>query len=397
VKHLEETAMELTERRNALAEELERKTEFEAGLVTGPSFDPESQQFLDAVRDREQAEAAVIRLDHILDSQAKARPRTDRDKPALNWASQLIREKQAGKPSRAAEVPIGRAYHVVQSTEPYLKADTVTLRPTPPASTYPTPVIDASTVVNVSGSAYRYVTMPALGTPLSVNENSPKPGVEFTSSEVTGTLGKKAYILDVTQETLEDEPQAETILRQWLIAGVQRQQELDAQAVVVGGSGYLTVATPATGNAAQAIRLSIATLQAQGLSANVALINPTDWANLDLYMFGKPTGDADINTNPWGIQLVAVPSVPPGTVFVGDFKAGVLHLQRTAVSVDITDSGMSVETTPRDRFTNNLYGMRAEARYKTIIQQPKAIVKATVTALMSADAQADEPKPAGKK
>jgi hypothetical protein len=39
--------------------------------------------------------------------------------------------------------------------------------------------------------------------------------------------------------------------------------------------------------------------------------------------------------------------------------------------------------------------MRAEARYKTIIQQPKAIVKATVTALMTADAQADEPK--GKK
>jgi hypothetical protein len=62
------------------------------------------------------------------------------------------------------------------------------------------------------------------------------------------------------------------------------------------------------------------------------------------------------------------------------------------VSVDITDSGQSVETTPRDRFTYNLYGMRAEARYKTIIQQPKAIVKATVTALMTADAQADEPK-----
>ena len=74
-----------------------------------------------------------------------------------------------------------------------------------------------------------------------------------------------------------------------------------------------------------------------------------------------------------------------GTVFVGDFKAGVLHIQRSSASVDITDSGMSVETTPRDRFTHNLYGLRAEARYKTILQQPKAIVKVTVTALMADD------------
>jgi hypothetical protein len=388
--------MDLLERRNHLAEDLTKAAEYEASLVTGPGFDPESEQYKTAVRAREDIEAQVERHDVILASQDRATPREVPARERLDWATSLIREKAAGKPSRAVDVPLDRAYHVVASTEPYLKPDVVTLRPTPPANTYPTPVLDASTVVNVSGMSYRYVTLPALGTPTSVNEGGQKPAVEFTSAEVTGSLGKKAYILDVTQETLEDEPQSETILRQWLIAGVQRQIELDAQTVVTGGSGYLTVATPATGNAAQAIRLSIATLQAQGLTANAALINPTDWANLDLYMFGKPTGDADINSTPWGIKLIAVPSVPAGTVFVGDFKAGVLHIQRSAVSVDITDSGQSVETTPRDRFTYNLYGMRAEARYKTIIQQPKAIVKATVTALLMADeSAADEPK--GKK
>jgi HK97 family phage major capsid protein len=199
---------------------------------------------------------------------------------------------------------------------------------------------------------------------------------------VSGSLTKSAYILDVTQETLEDEPQARTILSSWLTAGVQRKIEADAAGAVTGGSVYLTVATPATGNAAQAIRLSIATLQAAGLTANAALINPTDWANLDLYMFGAAGSNSQsvVQSNPWGVQLIAVNAVSAGTVFVGDFKAGVLHIQRSSVSVDITDSGMSVETTPRDRFTHNLYGLRAEARYKTIIQQPKAIVKATITA-----------------
>jgi HK97 family phage major capsid protein len=317
--------MDLLERRNTLADELARQADFEASLVTGPGFDPDSTQYTDAVHDR--------------------------------------------------------AYHVVQSAEPYLKADTVTLRPTPPAATYPTPVTDAATTVNVSGASYRYVTLPPIVTPGVVAENAPKPGVEFTSTEVSGTLQKVAYILDVTQETLEDEPQAQTILSQWLTAGIWRKVENDAAAAVTGGSGYLTVATPAGGNAAQAIRLSVATLQAQGLTANAALINPTDWANLDLYMFTAAGSNSSsvVQSNPWGVRLIAANAVAAGTIYVGDFKAGLLHIQRSSVGIDITDSGMSVETTPRDRFTNNLYGLRAEARYKTIVQQPKAIVKATIT------------------
>ena len=110
------------------------------------------------------------------------------------------------------DVPLDRAYHVVTSTEPYLKADTVTLRPTAPAATYPTPSSTPSTTVNVSGINYRYVTLPrpsALGSSRRTRRSrvSSSP-----STEVSGSLAKKAYILDVTQETLEDEPQAQTIL-----------------------------------------------------------------------------------------------------------------------------------------------------------------------------------------
>lgn len=385
--------MSLIERRNAAAGELAKLVEAEESLVTRDGFDPDASQYTDLVVEREAAEVNVTRLDKMLDAAGRAIPRDDR-RPGQDWATTLIREKLQGKPSRMVDVPLERAYHVVTSAEPALKADTVTLRPTSPAATYPTPVIDAATVVNVSGSSYRYVTLPPIATPGVVAESAAKLAVEFTSTEVSGTLTKSAYILDVTQETLEDEPQARTILSSWLTAGVQRKIENDAAAAVVAGSGYLTVATPATGNAAQAIRLSIATLQANGLTANAALINPTDWANLDLYMFGAAGSNSQsvVQSNPWGVQLIAVNAVAAGTVYVGDFKAGLLHIQRSSVSVDITDSGMSVETTPRDRFTHNLYGLRAEARYKTLVQQPKAICKATITALMAADAQASSKK-----
>ena len=164
--------------------------------------------------------------------------------------------------------------------EPALKADTVTVRPSGPAATYPTPIIDAATTVNVSTNNYRYVTLPPPITPGVVAENAAKLGVEFTSSEATGTLQKNAYIVDVTSETLEDEPQAQTILSQWLVAGINRKMEADAAAVVVGGAGYLTAATGASGTVAEAIRLGISTLQSVGLTANAALCNPTTWGGL---------------------------------------------------------------------------------------------------------------------
>ena len=386
--------MSLMERRNNAAGELARLVEVEESLITRDGFDPESSQYTDLAAERAAAEQAVVRMDGLLDSAGRAQTRADAERQGQDWATTLIRERVQGKPSRMVEVPLDRAYHVVTSSELYLKADVAQLRPTPPAATYPQPVVDAATTVNVSGNSYRYVTLPPVVTPGVVAENAAKPGVEFTSAEVTGTLVKAAYILDVTQETLDDEGQARTILSNWLMAGVERKIEVDAEAAVVGGSGYLTVATPATGNASQAIRLSIATLQAQGLTANAALINPTDWANLDMYILGLAGSNSQTvsQVSPWGVQLIACNAVAAGTVYVGDFKAGLLHIQRSTVSVDITDSGQSVETTPRDRFTHNLYGFRAEARYKTIVQQPKAIVKATVTAVMAADASASKSK-----
>ena len=387
--------MDLLERRNETALTLSRAAEFEAQLVNGAGFDPDSQQYLDAVRDREQAQAAVERMDQILAAQDRAAPRDVPPRERLDWATTLIPGAVAGEPARAVDVPLDRAYHVVTSTEPYVKADTVTVRPTAPAATYPTPIIDASTTVNVSGNNYRYVTLPPPISPGVVAENAAKLGVEFTSTEASGSLVKNAYIVDVTSETLEDEPQAQQILSSWLVSGINRKMEADAAAAVTAGSGYITASTGASGTIAEAIRLGISTLQSVGLTANAALLNPTDLGKLDLQLLTVAGSNSQtvLQTSVWGVSLIASSAVSAGTVFVGDFKAGVLHIQRSSASVDITDSGMSVETTPRDRFTHNLYGLRAEARYKTVLQQPKAICKVTVTALMADDQAA----PASKK
>jgi hypothetical protein len=40
---------------------------------------------------------------------------------------------------------------------------------------------------------------------------------------------------------------------------------------------------------------------------------------------------------------------------------------------------MTVETTPRDRFSNNILGILGEGRSKVHVVQPKLLVKCTVT------------------
>ena len=75
--------MDLLERRNSLAEDLNRAAEFEASLVTGPGFDPEASQYVDAVRSRTELEQSVERIDQILASQDRAAP--VRSQPGNGW------------------------------------------------------------------------------------------------------------------------------------------------------------------------------------------------------------------------------------------------------------------------------------------------------------------------
>lgn len=373
--------MALIDRRNTAAEELAKLTEQAETLITREGFDPESEQWTTLQSDLDARRADLQRMDGILDTSAltAARPIPGRDPD--DWAGELLTAAREGRPSREALVTLERAYAVLTTTTPAFKADPVTLRPKPDDWKLLTPVVDASTVVNVNSNSYRYITMPSPLSAGAVAEAGKKLGVEFASTEVTGTLGKAAHILDVTQETLEDDPQARTILSQWLMDGVRRKIEADATTVLVGGSGYLTGSVTAVQGAAAGIRLGIALLQAQGLQANTAALNPTDWANLDMGIFNAAGSNSQtvMQSTVWGgVRLISVPALAAGTILVGDLKSTLLHIQRSTVSVDITDSGQSVETTPRDRFTYNLFGFRAEARYKTILQNPGATAKITV-------------------
>lgn len=370
--------MSLIDRRNAAATALLTLTATAETIVTREGFDPDSAQWTDLQSELDVKRAEVERYDALLDTANRATSREVPRQPGDDWATEMLRAVASGGQARAAEVPIDRAYAVISSTEKALYAGVSDIRDAAADVVYRTPTIDAATTVSVSTNDYRYIVMPPPGLAAVVAEAGAKPGAEFVSTEIKGSLEKIAHILDVTQETLEDMPTARQILSAWLVAGVNRKAEALAAAAVTGAAGTLTAASDTV---LKGIRVAVGTLAGAGLDANAVMLNPADWADLDLDIFGQAGSNSQAvsQSNPFGVRLISNPAVAAGTLFVGDFKAALLHIQRSTVSVDITDSGMSLETVPRDRFTHNLYGFRAEARAKTIIQQPKALVKVTVT------------------
>lgn len=368
--------MSLLDRRNAAAAELLKMTEAAETLVTREGFDPESADFKSIESDLDVKRAEVERLDRLMDTAERALVRELPAEQRTDWATEMVRSMVTTGKSREALVPLDRAYQVL--TTDTFSPQAVTVRPRPAEEKVFTPTIDAATTITVSGNTYRYITMPVSVPAQAVAEAGAKPAVEFVSTEVTGTLGKVAHILDVTQELLEDEPAARNILSNWLIEGVERKLEADCAAALTGGSGFRTIAAQTSVTAA--VRFAVAELAAYGLMSNAVMLAPEDHAELDLEVFAAAATESNIVSkyNIWsGVSIIPNPNLSPGTVFVGDFKTGLLHIRRSTVSVDITDSGMSVETSPRDRFTHNLYGFRAEARATSILQQPKAIVKAS--------------------
>ena len=122
-----------------------------------------------------------------------------------------------------------------------------------------------------------------------------------------------------------------------------------------------------------AIRIGIGAMDdVAGYVPNGVLLNPADWAAIDLAVL-VATQSINLNNNPWGLTFAASRAIPPGTAFVGDFRAGLTLFQRNTTSVYLTDSH-------QDMFVRNILVLLAETRALAAVTEPLAMVKVTAAA-----------------
>jgi hypothetical protein len=201
-----------------------------------------------------------------------------------------------------------------------------------------------------------------------VPEKGAKPPAEWAPTVTPATLDTIAVYTQLTRQMVEDASAVRSLIDSGLRREVLLKEELEAAAALVAAT---LPTAEGGGDLLAGIRVGIATVQGAGYNPTAALINPMDWADLDVHLLDhQSVGEAAVHSNYWGLRLIASPAQPAGTVTVGDFQSGVQHYVRSGVALYITDSHAS-------DFISNIFTLLAERRSKTLVTRPAALCEVT--------------------
>jgi HK97 family phage major capsid protein len=239
---------------------------------------------------------------------------------------------------------------------------------TPPV--LPTPLLSAMSTVTVSTNAIEYVKWAVVaGSVAIVPEGDPKPLLEYAPTVQPDTLAMIAGGTQLTRQLVEDAPYVRDLINNDLRRQIVIKEEAEAASALAAA----TLPTVSSDTLLKAIRVGIATVQTAGYVPNAVVLNPADWAELDIaVMVESVDGPIRVATY-WGLRPIPAPSQPVGTATVGDFQAGVTHFVRSNVSLYMTDSHA-------DTFLSNVFTLLAERRARTAVVRPDALCECTVTA-----------------
>lgn len=242
----------------------------------------------------------------------------------------------------------------------------------PAAWTPATPLLDAVNVVTVAAGHIEWFSWPApYPTAQVVAEGAVKPEAPITPEPHSADLDTYAHWAAITRQALEDIPQAQSTIETQLRGGVLLALEAAAAAALDdtdSGIPSLDAAELMSG-----LRLAVAHVQSRGYAQpNAVLLNPTDFAALDLAVMGATVAGPVPTGNVWGIPVVAVPSLPAGTAYVGDFRRALTLFTRGTATAYLTDSHS-------DFFVRNQLLILAEQRAFVAVTEPAAAEQVVVT------------------
>jgi hypothetical protein len=237
---------------------------------------------------------------------------------------------------------------------------------TPPPP--PTPLLQAITTIQIQTNSVEYQRWEKkAGGAAKVAEKAVKPSAEFGPVIAANTLDNIAVWTQLTRQLLEDKRAVRDTIDGELRRDILLAEEADAAAKLV--AAVLPTATDDT--LLKAIRKGVGVVQAAGYQPNAVLLNPADYAELDIDVMGATLGGPTMGRGFWGLIPVPASSQAAGTATVGDFKAGVKRFIRSDIGLYITDS--HAET-----FTSNVFTLLAERRSLTDVVRPQALAEASV-------------------
>ena len=228
----------------------------------------------------------------------------------------------------------------------------------------------------------------------AVAEGNLKPQSDLTFDLKNLPIRTIAHFVLASKQILADAPMLQSYIDGRLRYGLSYAEDL--QFLLGDGTGanilgLMPQATPfaapagvpasATGAGATYIdKLRLAMLQATLalFPATGHVLNPTDWASIELtkdtqgrYIFANPTGIA--GPVMWGLPVAESLAMPQNSFLTGAFKYA-------AQIFDREDATVEISTEDSDNFRRNMVTIRAEERTALAVYRPQALIKGTFAA-----------------
>lgn len=214
----------------------------------------------------------------------------------------------------------------------------------------------------------------------------PESDIIFTPYNVV--IETVAHWIKVSNQLLADAPAVAAYIDTRLRDGLA--QRIDKQLLLGNGTspnlsgltdaGNFTAFTPTTGaNLAESINKAKYNRWAVGEVVDTVIVNPADWAALEIlregagtgaYLFGAPGTVAAQNV--FGLQIVLSANMTAGSFLVGSLRGAATIYQRQGAVVEMGFVN--------DDFTKNLVTIRAEERLGLAVDRPAAIMFGAITA-----------------
>ena len=238
-----------------------------------------------------------------------------------------------------------------------------------PAAGFATPLLNAFNRIVVSSNSIEWVTTGLAPEADIVPEGDEKPEATLISSLDVINLSTIAHWVSATRQVLEDSPALRSYIDTMLMQGVMKKLDAVAGAALTGA----TLPTAEGADLISAVRVGIGTVQEAGFNPGLVVLNPSDYAAMDVDMLSKTLDGDRIRGTYWGLEVVASSQVTAGTAYVGDFGAGTAFFDRNVASLYVTDSHA-------ENFTSNIITILGEARAAAVISNVNAFAECTVEA-----------------
>jgi HK97 family phage major capsid protein len=217
-------------------------------------------------------------------------------------------------------------------------------------------------------------------------EGAAKAESSLTWTLVNMPVSTVAHWIKISKQLAADAPALAAYVNTRMAYGVN--QKVDIQLVVGDGTapnisgtydtgnftahGYANAALGATLKKLVLIRKIMADLYAAGYPADAIVLNPADWATIEIELFTTAAGQTLYSVNDagqarlFGVPVIQAIGMAADTFQVGRFSEAYMLYNREGVVVEMSDSDS-------DNFTKNLITLRAERRLALATEKPAAV------------------------